>query len=122
MVSKDHDLSVRRQCGLLLLARSNLYYQPKGESVENLRFMVIIDKKFLDTPWYGSRHPLGDASIACRAVNGALYAASGPQMWPPQGSSIDASDAFGANLPDAEHEQETPPAQDLSISASEIDN
>ena len=55
MVSKDHNLSVRRQCGLLLLARSNLYYQPKGESAENLRFMEIIDKQFLDTPWYGSR-------------------------------------------------------------------
>jgi len=59
MVSKDHDLSVRRQCGLLLLARSNLYYQPKGESAENLRFMGIIDKQFLDTPWYGSRQPFG---------------------------------------------------------------
>lgn len=55
MVSKDHDLSVRRQCGLLSLARSNLYYQPKGDSAENLRFMAIIDKQFLETPWYGSR-------------------------------------------------------------------
>ena len=32
MVSKDHKLSVRRQCALLTLARSNLYYQPKGEN------------------------------------------------------------------------------------------
>ena len=55
MVSKDHKLSVRRQCALLTLARSNLYYQPKGESAENLRFMGIIDKQFLETPWYGSR-------------------------------------------------------------------
>jgi len=55
MVSKDHDLSVRRQCGLLSLVRSNLYYQPKGESAENLQFMTIIDKQFLETPWYGSR-------------------------------------------------------------------
>ena len=55
MVSKDHDLSVRRQCGLLSLVRSNLYYQPKGESAENLRFMALIDKQFLETPWYGSR-------------------------------------------------------------------
>ena len=30
MVSKDHKLSIRRQCALLTLARSNLYYQPKG--------------------------------------------------------------------------------------------
>jgi putative transposase len=55
MVSKDHKLSVRRQCTLLTLARSSLYYGPKGESTENLRFMEIIDKQFLETPWYGSR-------------------------------------------------------------------
>uniref|UniRef100_UPI001BB1ECD9 IS3 family transposase n=1 Tax=Marivita sp. LZ-15-2 TaxID=2570353 RepID=UPI001BB1ECD9 len=47
--------SVRRQCALLTLARSNLYYEPKGESGENLRFMAMIDKQFLETPWYGSR-------------------------------------------------------------------
>ena len=55
MVSRDHKLSVWRQCSLLTLARSNLYYEPKGESAENLRVMEIIDKQFLETPWYGSR-------------------------------------------------------------------
>lgn len=55
MVSRNHRLSVRRQCALLTLSRSNLYYEPKGESTENLRFMAIIDKQFLETPWYGSR-------------------------------------------------------------------
>jgi putative transposase len=55
MVSKGHKLCVRRQCALLTLTRSNLYYEPKGESAENLRFMEIIDKQFLETPWYGSR-------------------------------------------------------------------
>ncbi len=55
-MKKDHpDLSVRRQCGLLSLARSTLYYQPRGESPENLKFMEIIDRQFLETPWYGSR-------------------------------------------------------------------
>lgn len=55
-MKKDHpDLSVRRQCSLLSLARSTLYYQPRGESAENLAFMEIIDRQFLDTPWYGSR-------------------------------------------------------------------
>jgi len=49
------DMSVRRQCVLLSLSRSTLYYQPRGESAENLRFMEIIDKQFLETPWYGSR-------------------------------------------------------------------
>jgi len=40
---------------MLSLSRSNLYYQPKGESAKNLRFMELIDKQFLETPWYGSR-------------------------------------------------------------------
>jgi putative transposase len=55
MVSADHRLSQRRQCVLLRLSRSSLYYQPVGESAENLRFMEIIDKQFLETPWYGFR-------------------------------------------------------------------
>ncbi|WP_236544622.1 MULTISPECIES: IS3 family transposase [Roseovarius] len=55
MVSRDHKLSMRKQCELLQLSRSRLYYQPVGETAENLRFMEIIDKQFLETPWYGSR-------------------------------------------------------------------
>ena len=92
MVSKDHDLSVRRQCGLLSLARSNLYYQPKGESVENLGFMVLIDKQFLETPWYGSRQ-------MARA-----HATAGLQMRSPPCAPLDAADAFGSNLPNAKHQ------------------
>ncbi|SDL43750.1 HTH-like domain-containing protein [Aliiruegeria lutimaris] len=55
MVGKDHKLSVWPQCTLLTLTRSNLYYQPTGESTENLSFMANIDRQFLETPWYGSR-------------------------------------------------------------------
>ncbi len=55
-MKQDHPkLSIRRQCTLLSLTRSTLYYQPRGESAENLKFMSIIDKQFLQTPWYGSR-------------------------------------------------------------------
>ncbi|WP_413848426.1 IS3 family transposase [Tateyamaria sp.] len=55
MVSAEHSLSQRRQCALLRLSRSSLYYQPVGESAANLMLMKIIDKQFLETPWYGSR-------------------------------------------------------------------
>ncbi len=59
-MKKDHpDLSLRRQCRLLSLARSTLYYQPRGERTENLKLMETIDRQFLETPWYGSRQPLG---------------------------------------------------------------
>jgi putative transposase len=55
-IEKDHPrLSVRRQCRLLLLSRSTLYYAPIGESAENLALMRLIDQQFLETPWYGSR-------------------------------------------------------------------
>jgi hypothetical protein len=55
MVSSDHELSQRRQCVLLRLSRSSLSCQPLGESAENLKFMEIFDKRFLEIPWYGSR-------------------------------------------------------------------
>jgi putative transposase len=48
-------LSLRRQCRLLSLSRSALYYTPAGERAENLKLMVLIDQQFLETPWYGSR-------------------------------------------------------------------
>jgi putative transposase len=48
-------LSLRRQCELLSLSRSTWYYQPRGESAENLRWMRLIDEQYLKTPFYGSR-------------------------------------------------------------------
>ncbi len=48
-------LSVRRQCELLGLCRSGLYYQPASESEANLRLMRLIDEQYLRTPFYGSR-------------------------------------------------------------------
>ncbi len=55
MTHEHRDLSVRRQCKLLSLARSSLYYHLRGQSAENLAFMEVIDRQFLETPWYGSR-------------------------------------------------------------------
>ena len=44
-----------RQCQLLALPRSTGYYQPRGESAENLDLMRRIDALFLERPFYGSR-------------------------------------------------------------------
>jgi putative transposase len=48
-------LSVRRQCELLGLNRSSLYYQPAAESPENLRLMRLLDEEYTAHPFYGSR-------------------------------------------------------------------
>ena len=56
MIVRDHPaLSLSRQCRLLSLGRSSLYYQPKGESEETLALMRRIDELFLKYPFYGAR-------------------------------------------------------------------
>ena len=49
------DLSVRRQCELLGVNRAGLYYQPRGESEENLQLMRLLDEQYTRTPFYGRR-------------------------------------------------------------------
>ena len=49
------DVSLSRQCRLLEISRSSLYYRPKGESAETLALMRRIDELFLLYPFYGSR-------------------------------------------------------------------
>jgi putative transposase len=48
-------LSIRRQCALLGLARSTLYDQPLGEYAENLMLMRLLDEQYTATPFYGIR-------------------------------------------------------------------
>ena len=48
-------LSLSRQCELVSISRSSLYYRPKGESEENQVLMRRIDEVFLKYPFYGSR-------------------------------------------------------------------
>jgi putative transposase len=56
LIEVNHpQLSVRRQCELLGLNRSTLYYEPAAETVENLALMKLIDKQYTDCPFYGTR-------------------------------------------------------------------
>jgi len=48
-------LSIRRQCELLGLNRSSWYYEPAGETAENLALMRRLDEQYMATPFYGSR-------------------------------------------------------------------
>jgi putative transposase len=56
LVEPEHsEISVRRQCDLLGVGRSGLYYQAVGESAENLMLMRWIDEQYTRRPFYGSR-------------------------------------------------------------------
>ena len=53
MVERAGCLSQRRQCELLSIHRSGLYYKPATTGALNLRLMQIIDRQYTATPFYG---------------------------------------------------------------------
>jgi putative transposase len=56
MVEYSHpQISMSRQCELLGLHRSGLYYQPVAESEQNLAIMRLLDEQYYKTPFYGIR-------------------------------------------------------------------
>jgi len=57
---EQRDLSVRRQCEMLRVSRSGLYYEPEPTSPEQLALMRRIDELHLKYPFLGSRK-LSDA-------------------------------------------------------------
>ncbi len=55
MVEKENKkLSIRKQCELLALNRSSLYYEQVGLSEEDQQILEEMDKIYLDFPSYGS--------------------------------------------------------------------
>ena len=56
VVDREHPtLPVVRQCALLGVSRSSLYYRHKEASKEDLSLMREMDRQYLETPFYGSR-------------------------------------------------------------------
>jgi putative transposase len=56
LIEPDHPrLSIVKQCDLLSVNRSTYYYEPSGETELNLELMLLIDKQYLETPFYGPR-------------------------------------------------------------------
>ncbi len=55
MIESHNDLSVRRQCELLNLARSGIYWEPMPMAEEDLAICKELDKLHLELPAFGSR-------------------------------------------------------------------
>ncbi len=70
MIEMNHPrLSVAQQCRLLSISRSSFYYEAKGETAFNLALMRLIDKQFLETPFYGVRQMTWHLRLRGRRVN-----------------------------------------------------
>lgn len=55
MICKGHPkISIFRQCELLNIHRSGVYYEPKGESELNLELMRLMDEHYLHHPFKGA--------------------------------------------------------------------
>lgn len=52
-ITENEKISIRGQCNLLDVNRSNVYYEPVPESEENLTVMRLMDEHYLDHPTHG---------------------------------------------------------------------
>ena len=66
---ENSDLSIREQCRLLGLHRSNVYYDPAPESKENLQLMRLMDEEHMRRPNRGSRQMVDFLKDEGREVN-----------------------------------------------------
>src|SRR6201997_3685677 len=69
MIERSSPLPLTRQCELLSLNRAALYYQPVEVSPEELKLMALIDRQYLQTPFYGSRRMAAWLQAQGHAVN-----------------------------------------------------
>ena len=53
VMNNEAEMSKVKQCELLSIHRSGLYYKPKAESDENLEIMRKLDEQYFKTPFYG---------------------------------------------------------------------
>ena len=118
MIERAHPkLSVGAQCQLLSISRSSFYYVPQGETVPNLDLMLLIDKQFLDTPFYGVRQMTWHLQNEGHAVNEKRIRRLMRLMR--RRRDIGPPDQFlillRADLPETQHQQAREGAQDVFL-------
>jgi hypothetical protein len=55
MIDKEHQLPITKQCHILKLSRSGVYYTPVQVSDKDRELMRTIDEIYLEDPTLGSR-------------------------------------------------------------------
>ena len=100
---------MRRQCELLGLNRSGLYYEPAVESPADLRLMRMIDEQYLEAPFYGSRR----MTARLKSTRRGGQSQASPKADGDHGPRGDPSRA-------ADHDAERRP-QGVSVSAAGLD-
>ena len=55
MIDKEHELPITKQCKVLQLSRSSVYYEPVPVSDKDKELIRTIDEIHLEEPYLGSR-------------------------------------------------------------------
>jgi len=66
---EDRALPVTQQCRLLAVSRSSVYRRPAEVSDEDRAIMALIDRQYLERPYYGSRRMAAWLARQGHAVN-----------------------------------------------------
>ncbi len=69
MISRQHKLSINKQCQVLQLARSSFYYQPKAAQEDDFDLMKKIDEIHLRRPFLGVRRITDELHLLAERVN-----------------------------------------------------
>ena len=101
------------------VSRSSFYDEPQGETAMSLDLMLLIDKQFLETPFFGVRQMTWHLQNEGHAVNEKRIRRLMRLMRVRRENSL--PDCFlillRADLPETRHQQAREGAQDLSLSA-----
>lgn len=62
-------ISIKKQCELLDLNRSSLYYQEQQETEENIKIMGLIDEIYTELPYYGSPRITAELKRRGQSIN-----------------------------------------------------
>ena len=53
--SNSTNLSIAKQCDLLILNKSTYYYKQRGLTARDLEIMKVIDEIYTERPYFGAR-------------------------------------------------------------------
>jgi putative transposase len=124
MIRKDlANLSLTKQCKLLKISRSSLYYVPIGVNAGTLELMNEIDRVFTKYPFFGSRQ------IAAYLPRNGFHAGRhrvrrlmGIMPCPAGHRKAMSREGPTSNLQRTKHQQKTPTASHLPLPATEVTN
>ncbi len=70
---RHRHIAIYRQCELLGLSRSSLYYKSRGNTQYNEQLMKLIDKQYIETPFYGIDKMTGQLRHMGHQVNHNVF-------------------------------------------------